>query len=210
MPGLAFAGLTIAGVAWGSSVPRPDDPAAEVLTYVQEHASTLRISAFFMLAAAVPLAVWSATAYQRVRALGATAPGAAIALAGGVLASGFAALSGVLGWAASRADESAPAAALLRDLSFVTGGPAFTAFFGLLLAGISVPMLLLGIARPLAVFGLICAVAGELAILNLLTLDLAPTLPIARFGGLIWLIAVSLLLPARRPRRDETVEEVAS
>ena len=74
------------------------------------------------------------------------------------------------------------------------------AFLGLLFAGVSIPMLLLRIARPVALDGVVLAAVAELSTLTLLTLDAAPTLPVARFGGLVWLIAVSLLLPASRPR----------
>jgi hypothetical protein len=199
-PGLAFAGLTIAGIAVAAGVPPPDAPGDEVLAYAQGHGSALRLSAFLALASAVPLAIWSAAAYRRLRALGIAAPGSAIALAGGVLASGLAALSGLIGWAASRTSDSAPLAAALRDLTFATGGPGFVAFFGLLLAGVSVPMLLLCIARPAALAGLFLALVAELSTLTLLTLDAAITLPIARFGGIVWLVAVSLLLPTSRPR----------
>jgi hypothetical protein len=39
-----------------------------------------------------------------------------------------------------------------------------------------------------------------LSTLTLLTSALDATLPIGRFGGLIWIIAVSVLLPASRRR----------
>ena len=210
IPGAAFTILTIAGIAFAADVPRPDAPSNEVLAYARDHASTLRLSGFLALGAAVPLAIWSAAAYRRLRALGITAPGSAIALAGGVIASGFAALSGLIGWAAARTTDSAPLAATLRDLTFVTGGPGFVAFFGLLLAGVSVPMLLLRMSRPVAIAGLILALVAELSTLTLLTLDAAIALPIARFGGIAWLIAVSLLLPASRPRTFDTSTARAS
>jgi hypothetical protein len=200
IPGLAFTLLTIAGIAVAAGVPRPDASDADVLAYIGEHASTMRLSAFLTLGASVPLAIWSAAAYRRLRALGITAPGSAIALVGGVLASGLAALSGLVSWATAGVSDSAPLAAALRDLTFATGGPGFVVFLGLLFAGVSVPMLLLRIAQPLAIAGLVLAVVAELSTLTLLTLNAAPTLPIARFGGLIWLIAVSLLLPVNRPR----------
>lgn len=210
VPGVAFTVLTIAGIAVAAGVPRPDAPGTEVLTYSQEHASTLRLSAFLALSAAMPLAIWTAAAYRRLRALGITAPGSAIALTGGVLASGFAALSGLIGWAAARTTDSAPLAAALRDLTFATGGPGFVAFFGLLMAGVSVPMLLLRISRPVAIAGLILALVAELSTLTLLTLNAAITLPIARFGGIVWLIAVSVLLPTTRPRTSATATSGAS
>ncbi|MET7395196.1 DUF4386 domain-containing protein [Dactylosporangium sp. NPDC005572] len=200
IPGLAFTVLTIAGIAVAAGVPRPDAADADVLAYVQAHAGALRLSAFLSLGAAVPLAIWSAAAYRRLRALGITAPGSAIALVGGVLASGLAALSGLVSWTAAGTSDSPPLAGALRDLAFATGGPGFVAFLGLLFAGVSIPMLLLGIARPVAIAGVVLAAVAELSTLTLLTLAAAPTLPIARFGGLVWLIAVSLLLPASRPR----------
>ncbi len=200
IPGLAFTVLTIAGIVLAAGVPRPDAADADVLAYVQTHAGTLRLSAFLGLGAAVPLSIWSAAAYRRLRALGITAPGSAIALVGGVLASGLAALSGLVSWTAAGNSDSAPLAGALRDLAFATGGPGFVAFLGLLFAGVSIPMLLLRIARPVAIAGVVLAAVAELSTLTLLTLDAAPTLPVARFGGLVWLIAVSLLLPASRPR----------
>jgi hypothetical protein len=210
IPGVAFTILTIAGIAVAAGVPRPQASGTEVLAYTQEHASTLRLSAFLVLGAAVPLAIWTAAAYRRLRALGITAPGSAIALAGGVLASGFAALSGLIGWAAARTTDSAPLAAALRDVTFATGGPGFVAFFGLLMAGVSVPMLLLRISRPVAIAGLILALVAELSTLTLLTLDATIALPIARFGGIVWLVAVSLLLPNSRPRTSATATSGAS
>jgi hypothetical protein len=198
--GLAFTALTIAGIAIGAGAPRPTDSAATVLAYVQDHATTMRVGGFFAFAASIPLAIWAATVYRRLRALGVTAPGSAIALSGGLLAAALGALSGLVTWVASRAGQDPALAAALRDLVFITGGPGFVAFFGLLLAGVSVPMLVMGIRRPVALFGLVVAFAAEVSTLVLVTMGLAFTLPIGRFGGIVWLIAVSLLLPTSRPR----------
>jgi hypothetical protein len=200
VPAVAFAALTIAAVAVAAGVPRPDDPAAEVVSYIGAHATAMRWSAFLFLGSSVPLAIWSATAYRRLRALGITAPGGAIALVGGTLAAGFTALSGLVTWASSRAPGDEAVVGVLRDLAFVAGGPAFGGFFGLLLAGVSVPMLLMGVQRWLAVAGLVLAAAGELSTLTLLSVDLAALIALARFGGILWLLATSLLLPASRPR----------
>ena len=56
VPAVAFTALTIAGIAAAAGVPRPDAPGTEVLAYLQDHASTMRLSAFLALGAAVPLA----------------------------------------------------------------------------------------------------------------------------------------------------------
>jgi hypothetical protein len=206
-PALAFTAMTLAGIAVAAGAPRPDAPAEDVLAYAQTHGGAMRVSAFLMFGAAIPLAIWTAAAYRRLRALGITAPGSAIALTGGVLASGFAALCGLAVWVASRVGESAPLAAALRDLTFATGGPGFVAFFGLLLAGVAVPMMLVGpgfgpAARGLGIAGVALGFVAELSTLTLLTMGAAVTMPIARFGGIVWLIAVSLLLPASRVRQN--------
>jgi hypothetical protein len=206
-PALAFTALCLAGIAVAAGAPRPDADAADVLAYAQAHGTAMRVSAFLMFGAAVPLAIWTATAYRRLRALGITAPGSAIALAGGVVASGLTALCGLTTWVLSRVDDSAPLAGALRDLTFATGGPGFVAFFGLLLAGVAVPMMLVGsgfgpAARPLGIAGVVLGAVAELSSLTLLTTGAAFTMPIARFGGLAWLIAVSLLLPASRVRQN--------
>lgn len=203
VPAVALTALTIAGIVTSAGVPRPDAPAAEVLDYLVRHARLMRVSAFLLFGASVPLAIWSAGVYRRLRALGITAPGSAIALAGGVLAAGFLALSGLTTWTASRVSEDASLARALRDLAFISGGPGYAAFFGLLLAGVSVPMMLLDIHRWVAIAGLVLAWLAELSTLTLVTSDLAVLLPVARFGGLLWLVAVSLLLPLSRPRRTD-------
>jgi hypothetical protein len=198
--GLAFVALSLAGVAIGVSGPRPTDSADKVLSYVRDHGTAMHWGAFFAFGASIPLAIWSATAYRRLRGLGVTAPGSAIALSGGLLAAAMLALTGLSTWIASRADQSAELAAVLRDLTYVTGGPGYVAFFGLLVAGVSVPMLLMRIKRPVAVFGLVVALAAEISTLSLVTMALAPTLPIGRFGGLLWLVLTSVWLPLSRPR----------
>jgi hypothetical protein len=208
VPGAAFAVLTVIGVALGARGPRPTDSAGAVLTYVQQHGTTLRWGSFLALGAAVPLAIWTATAYRRLRALGITAPGSAIALAGGVVAAAMLALSGLCTWVESRTTDAAVAAAV-RDAGFITGASGYVAFLGLLVAGVSVPMLLLRIARPWAVLGLVVALVAEISTLVLVSLNLEFTLPIGRFGGLLWLLAVSLVLPASRPRSRVADEPAA-
>ena len=90
----------------------------------------------------------------------------------------------------------------LTTLAFAAGGPGFVPFFALLVAGVAVPGLLLGaLPRVWAWVGLVIAAVGMLGFLSLLTPALYPLLPVTRFGGLIWLVAASVLLPTSRPRR---------
>ena len=85
--------------------------------------------------------------------------------------------------------------------SFGAGAAGFVVPFALLVAGVAVPSLLLGLTpRWLAWSGLVIAAVGMLSTLTLLSAALDPALPVTRFGGLLWMLAVSVLLPTRRPR----------
>lgn len=207
-PGIAYGALMIAGAALLAQVPHPDAAAATVLAYDQEHQTVMRIGGFLAFAAALPLAIWTATAYRRLRTLGVTAPGAVIALSGGLLAAASLALSGLLTWGTGQlGDANTPAVArALADLGFAVGSAGFVAPFGLLLAGVAVPALILGLMpRPLAWAGLVIAAVSVLSTFTLLTPALDATLPVGRFAGLAWLVAVSVTLPQdRRAVRDRS------
>jgi hypothetical protein len=193
--------LTIAAVVLSAAVPHPSASAESVLAYDRAHHTALQIAGFLIFGASVPLAIWTATVYRRLRTLGVTAPGAVIALTGGLMAAASLSLSGLISWATSQVSAAAEPglARALADLSFVTGGAGFVVPFALLLAGVSVPALILRFTpRPWAWFGLVVAVAAVLSTFTLLTDLLDVLLPIGRFGGLVWLIGTSVLLPHDR------------
>jgi len=200
-PVIAYSVLMVTAVALLSRVPQPGAPAAAVLGYDQAHQTVMRVAGCFAFAASLPLAIWTATAYRRLRTLGVTAPGAVIGLSGGLLAATSLALSGLLTWTSGQlGDANTPAVArALTDLGFAVGSAGFVVPLGLLAAGIAVPALILRLtARPLAWAGLVIAAARLLATLTLLTPALDATLPAGRFAGLAWLIAVSVALPRNR------------
>jgi hypothetical protein len=196
---LLIAGL-VTSAALGGVLPSPFASAASIQRYFLVHSDAARASGIFAFASSVPLAIYAATASARLRQFGVTAPGATIALAGGLLSAGALGLSGLLQWTLSRPAVRGDVALVraLHDLSFVTGGPAHVVMLGLLIAGMAVPALMLGLlARPLAWVGLIIASIAELTTLVLIWPALAVLLPIARFPGLIWLITAGFLLPKR-------------
>jgi hypothetical protein len=200
-PALAYGALMIAGVILSARTPQPSATAAAVLAYERTHHTALQVAGFLSFAASAPLAIWSATVYRRLRTLGITAPGAVIALSGGLLAAASLGLSGLISWtSAQTAPVAGPALAkALADLGFAAGSAGFVVPLGLLLAGVSVPALIQRLTpRPWAWFGLVVAAISVLATFVLLTSALDPTLPIGRFGSLIWLVGVSLLLPRSR------------
>jgi hypothetical protein len=201
VPALAYGALVIATVTLSARTPLPTASTASLLAYVRSHHTFMQVSGCLEFAAAIPLAIWAATAYRRLRTLGVNAPGAVIGLTGGLLAAASLALSGLIGWTASQVSGTVDAglARALADLSFATGAAGFVAPLGLLLAGMAVPALILRLLPAwLAWTGLAVAAIAELSTFSLLTSALDATLPIGRFGGLLWLVAVSVLLPRSR------------
>ena len=152
----------------------------------------------------VPIDRTSLAATQRLHALGARVAGPVIGLVGGVLAAASLLLSGLVAWTAAGAAPlgDAPLVRALSTLAFALGGVGFAVTSALLIAGVAIPgMILRLMPRGLAIAGLVVAVAGVLSLVSLLVPALAVLLPVARFGGVVWLVAVSLALPLSRPRR---------
>ncbi|HWD05392.1 MAG TPA: DUF4386 domain-containing protein [Amycolatopsis sp.] len=200
-PAIAFGVFTVATAALGAGGTRPDSSAAQVNAYALAHSGLLDVLAFAVFGTAFPLAIWAAAVYRRQRRLGVTAPGAAIGFAGGMLAAASLAVSGLATWtAAQAADPAAPALSrALTSLAFASGGPGFVVPLALLIAGLAVPALFLKLLpRWVSVAGLVIAAAAVLATFSLLTPALYPLIPIGRFGGLLWLVLVSVLLPRDR------------
>jgi hypothetical protein len=206
---VASTGLLVAGIvvsaALGGVVPSPFAAPVVITEYFSTQSDAVLASGVLIFAASVPLAIYAATASARLRQLGVTAPGATIALAGGVLSAAALSLSGLLQWVLARPEVrlDEPLMRALHDLSFVSGGPASVVFLGLLVAGLAVPGVILGLQpRPLAWAGLVIAALCELTTLVLIWEGLSVLAPIARFPALVWLIVAGALLPHRRPRKS--------
>ncbi|MET9350855.1 hypothetical protein [Streptomyces termitum] len=202
---LFVAGLVTSTLLAGGAVfPSPfggSGATAGITAYFRDHTDAVRIAGALQFGSSVPLALYAATASARLHRLGVRAPGATIALAGGLLASAFLGLCGLLGWVLSRPESLGQPGVVraLHSLAFATGGPGHVVALGLLVAGIAVPGLLAGLLpRALALGGLVLAAVAELSTLTLLFDGAAVLLPIARFGGLLWLIAAGFLLPHHR------------
>ena len=160
----------------------------------------LRVGAFFFLASAIPLAIYTATIVNRLRFFGVRAAGSYIAFVGGFATSLALGAAALCLWVLSVPEVSAslPATRTLHFLAFLCGGAAFSAAFGLLAAGVSVTSYFARLLpRWLVLFGLVIAVAGELSTLSLIALPMTFAIPITRFGGFIWLIAVGAWMPKR-------------
>ena len=160
----------------------------------------------------IPLGILAASAFARLNQLGVRVPGPSIGLFGGVTASILLMVSALASYALSRPEITADAsvALALSFLAFATGGVGYATGIGLLIAGIAVPSLILRLLpRWLSWTGLVIAALAELSFLSLVIEPLQFLLPIARFGGIVWLIFAGFLLPTdRREVRDR--EQVAA
>jgi hypothetical protein len=193
-------------VAGGAVYPSPYASDATIIAYFTGHAGAVRLSAVLQFAASGPLAIYAATASSRLNRLGVRAPGATIALSGGVLASASMALSGLLTWTLSRPEVAGhpESVRLVHDLAFAVGGPGTVVPLGLLLAGIAVPALILRLLpRWLAWAGLVVAGIAMIATLAVAFPAFAIAVPVARFPAMAWLIAAGFLLPRQRNRRHD-------
>lgn len=202
---LMVAGLVISGaMSGGDALSSPFTATADVVARAREHHDAFGVAAFFQLGSAVPLGILAATVYARQLRLGIRVPGTVIALVGGVVAVGSLFVSAFATYVESRpaVNVDGPLTHALAYLAFIAGGPGYVVGLGLLLAGIAVPCFILRLVpRQLAVAGLVLAVVCEVTWLSMLTEPLQYLLPVGRFAGGLWLIAVGFALPRQRPGR---------
>jgi hypothetical protein len=182
----------------GVAVVNPYSSGEESRRFFAENPTALRVAAFFSFGSSVPLGIYAATVVSRLRFLGVRAAGSYIALFGGFAASFALTVSALCAWVLAVPEVSASLAAsrVLHFMTLLFGGVSFAVAFGLLAAGVSITSYFFRLLpRWLVWFGILIAAAGELSSLSLLTLWAAPMIPIVRFAGFIWLIAVGATLP---------------
>jgi hypothetical protein len=186
-------------VAQGHHFPSPFDPASAA--WFRDRAAGALVSAFFLFCSSVPLALYTATVTSRLDFLGMKVAGIQIALVGGLSASAALATAGFAQWTLAQPDvhDAGGVAHVLHLLSFAAAGPGFAVPFGLLIAGVSVVAgLQRFVSRNLMAFGLVLASAAELSVFALVWRPASLLLPVARFIGLIWMIAIGASLPNMR------------
>jgi hypothetical protein len=204
---LLFAASLAAGaiLRHGPSYANPYGPIEDARRFFATNPEALRWQAFFFFGSAVPLGIYTATIVSRLRFLGVRAAGTNIALFGGFTAAVAVAVSALCSWVLSvpEVNSSLATLRLMHFLSFLAGGVAFAVGFGLLTAGVSVTGFFAHLLpRWLVWFGLLIAAAGELSSISLVAYPVAFALPVTRFGGFVWLIAVGALMPKTADKHD--------
>lgn len=182
--------------------PGPWESASVIVAYFQTYGSRVLFCLVLQLGAMICLGIFVATVVSRLQFLGARAAGAYIALLGGVLVVADSVAGTMTMWTMLRPGivDHAPLVLALYYIGYGLGGPGFSVPMGLLMAGVSVTAAFMKLLpRWIIVLGLILAVAGELSWLHLAFFPkLLFLIPLVRFPGFIWLVAVGFSLPKVR------------
>jgi hypothetical protein len=198
---LASVGTSIAP---GGAVPSPFATEEGISRYFTGQSDAVLAASVLSFVSLVPLTIVVGVLSARLRLLGITRGGAALAHVAGGAAITLSALSALMLWVLSRPEvrDQLDVVRALHDVSFAVGGVGFAVFFGAMILGITAPAHATGILpRPVCVIGFLLAAVAATTILVLLWPSLTVLLPVVRFGGLAWLTYVGFTLPQSRPRR---------
>jgi hypothetical protein len=197
---LVYTGFMLAGGSKLVAAFRfPHDSAEKAIAYLAQNGWSIQWGSFCELASAMPLGIFAATTVSRLRFLGVRAAGESIAFLGGIGVTIMLVLSALASWSLTRPGiaETTGAVPALQAISFAGGGPGFSVLLGLFIAGVSVTAGLHKLMpRWLMGLGIVVAIACELASLSLLNFKAAYFIPVGRFVSIVWMIGVSLKLPA--------------
>jgi hypothetical protein len=177
----------------------PHDSSEKAVAYLAQNGWAIQWGSFCELASAIPLGIFFAATVSRLRFLGVRTAGESIALLGGIGVTVMLVLSALGSWSLTRPGiaETIGAVPPLQAISFAGGGPGFAVLLGLFIAGVSIPAGLYKlIPRWLMGFGIVVAIACELASFTLLNFKAGYFIPVGRFGSIAWMIGLSLTLPA--------------
>ena len=181
--------------------PGPWAPASDIVSYFQTHAARVLFCVFFQFGATVCLGLFTAVVVSRLQFLGVRAAGVHIALFGGFFTVFNGAAAAFATWAMIHPSVS-PNGSILLGLYYLSsafGGPGFSVPMGLLMAGISVTAAFRKLLpKWLIILGLVLAAAGELSVFYFLSPKLLFLIPLTRFPGFIWIVAVGILMPNSR------------
>jgi hypothetical protein len=210
---LAFTGLFLIGLfpvtIFGGKpyFPGPWEPASTIVAFFQVRPSAALLCAFLQFGSAIPLGIFTASIVSRLEFFGVRAAGPRIAQFGG-FATVFMMMANaavLFAMAQPAVFQSQQAILALYYMGFAMGGPAYSVSFGLLMAGVSVPLLFRKLTpRWIPILGLVLAVIGELSWLNFEFPQALPLVPLTRFPGFVWIIAIGFALPASLQRAAAT------
>jgi len=190
--------------------PGPWESPAVITSFFQTQSTRVLACIFLQTGATVCLGLFTAVVVSRLHFLGVRAAGPWIALFGGFLCVFNAMAASFATWTLIRpVIAQTPSSVLaLNYLSYAFGGPGFSIPMGLLMAGVSVSAGLKKlIPRWTMILGLFLAACGVLSIFHLISPKLLFLIPLTRFPGFIWIIAVAFALPNSRLTGNSVLQQ---
>jgi hypothetical protein len=185
--------------------PGPWESAETVSAFFQARPMAVRICAFLQFGAAIPLGIFTASIASRLQFLGSRAAGVSIALFGGITTAVMIMAASIALWVMAQPGvaQNSPVLQALYWLTQGFGGAGFSVPFGLLVAGVTIPAAFMKlIPKWIVVLGIAIAICGELSWLYMMVPGALPLVPLARFPGFVWIIAVGFALPNRGKRLE--------
>jgi hypothetical protein len=183
--------------------PGPWEPISTITAFFQARPAAALLCAFLQFGSIIPFGIFVASTVSRLRFLGVRAAGVDIALFGGFLTAAMMMAGSSLLWTLTRPaiSHNATVTEALYYIGYGIGGPGFSVPLGLFMAGISVPVLFRRLVpRWIPIMGLILAVCGELSWLNIEFPQALFLIPLTRFPGFLWMIALGFTLPKSMPK----------
>lgn len=203
---LFCAGLyPVVSFSGGPHFPGPWESGQTIAAYFQLHPEAALLCAFLHFGAAIPLGIFTATIVSRMQFLGVRAAGATIALYGGFAASFTMMCGAIVLWVMTRPGiaDNVPLTRALYYLDFGLGGLGYSVPLALLMAGVSVVALFYRmVPKWISILGLVLAACGVLSWLNIEFPQALLFIPLTRFPGFVWLIAVGFAMPTAARRVD--------
>lgn len=190
--------------------PGPWETPSVIAYFFQTQTTRILACLLLQTGATVCLGLFTAVAVSRLQFLGIKAAGVSIALFGGFLCVFDSMAACFTTWTLIRpaVASNPPILVALNYLAYAFGGPGFSIPMGLLMAGVSVSAGLTKlIPKWIMILGLFLAACGELSVFHLISPQLLFLIPLTRFPGFIWIVAVGFALP--RYRKTESLAAAA-
>jgi hypothetical protein len=192
--------------------PGPWESADTIAAFFQARPTAVRVCAFLQFGAAIPLGIFAASIVSRLQFFGARVAGVSIALFGGIATAVTMMAASTALWVMSQpgiADNRAVLQALYW-LAQGFGGAGFSVPFGILVAGVTIPAAFMRlIPKWIVILGIVVAICGELSWLYMMAPGALPLIPLARFPGFVWMIAIGIVLPSSIAHASSTAEPKA-
>ncbi len=182
--------------------PLPWAPPQAAIEFLQLRHSAAVFCAFMHFGSMIPLGIFTATIVSRLEFFDVRAAGTKIALFGGFATAMLTMVGSMVLWTMTfpGLTQDATLIKALQFFNFAVGGPGYSVPFAMLMAGISVPLLFRRLVpRWIPIFGLVLAAIGVLSWFSFEFRPATALIPLTRFPGFLWMIAVGFALPSRLP-----------